>query len=156
MGVVFRGTNIGDFLWRCKKIPTLFYAEAGGRYVFLGVGVYFFGVFGTKKWAKNGGSSTVLDQKKCFFWWVKWAKTYHARAFLYRFGVSFSSDKRVFGGEKATFLATTKTEKRGDATFFRGGSCREGLAKIRGDVRVGRGFLCRGRPFLRVEKSVAL
>ena len=90
------------------------------------------------------------------FWWVKWAKTYHARAFLYRFGVSFSSDKRVFGGEKATFLATTKTEKRGDATFFRGGSCREGFTKIRADVRVGRGFLCLGRPFLHVEKSVAL
>ena len=70
--------------------------------------------------------------------------------------MSFSSDKRVFGGEKATFLATTLTEKRGDATFFRGGSSCDGLAEIRADVRVGRGFLFRERPFLRVEKSVAL
>ena len=80
--------------------------------------------------------------------WVKWGKNTTG-------GGVFYTGLGRFWRKKATFLASTRNKKRGDATIFRGGSCREGLAEIRGDVRVGRGFLCRGRAFLHGEKTVA-
>ncbi|MCR5139490.1 MAG: hypothetical protein K6B45_04930 [Bacteroidaceae bacterium] len=126
--------SFGDFLWRCKNIPTLFLCLGWGGDGKTAPFFCDFAVLSVKNGAKIGVLTLLYAPKKVLYLVVKgglksvdWGGAYHQLCFL--------------GGEKATFLATTKIKKRGDATIFRGGSSREGLAKIRGDVRVGRGFL---------------
>ena len=85
---------------------SIFMPGLGALCFFWGGGVYFFGVFDTKKWAKNGGSSTVLDPKKCFFWWVKWGKNTMG-------GGVFYTGLGCFWGEKAIFFGDDADRKTG-------------------------------------------
>ena len=91
----------------------IFVMQGLGALCFFGGGVYFFGVFGTKKWAKNGGASTGLDQKKCFFWWVKWGKNTMG-------GGVFYTGLGRFLGRKGDFLGRRRRPKNGVMRHFFG------------------------------------